>query len=419
MRSASVKILHTSDWHLGKSLGGFSRHQEQQAVLEEICDIADAEKVHAVVIAGDLFDAFNPPAESVDLFYKTLKRLSAGGKRAVIAIAGNHDSPDRIEAPDPLARECGIIFAGYPNTLVHPFSLDTGLEVTKSEPGFLEIKLPGMFIPLRVVITPYANELRIKKQLGLENTEEQLRDALEQTWQEQGNNHLDSNGVNILVSHLLFMNDGDELPEEPEDEKPILHLGGAQAIFTSNLPAPLQYVALGHLHRMQAVDRGQSKVFYSGSPLAYSFSEASQDKYVLVANLQPGENAEISQIKLKKGRRLVRKRFDDVDKAIQWLVDHPTELVEVTLATDNYLTGQERRRLSQAHKGIISIIPEVKNAAVPGQEHTRTINPTDNIETLFSAYFRDRFAGQEPGEGILNLFREVLSTDKEDDTSKT
>src|SRR5512133_365919 len=118
-----MKLLHTSDWHLGKYLNNFSRHEEQQEVLEEICEIAERENVNAVLIAGDLFDTYNPPTESVELFYRILKRLSANGTRAVIAIAGNHDSPERIEAPDPLARECGIIFAGYPNSRVPPFAL--------------------------------------------------------------------------------------------------------------------------------------------------------------------------------------------------------------------------------------------------------------------------------------------------------
>src|SRR5579872_1513255 len=108
-----MKILHTADWHLGKRLENFSRFEEQVEVLDEICQIADNESADVVIIAGDLFDTFNPTSEAVDLFYKTLKRLANDGKRAVVAIAGNHDSPERIEAPDPLARECGIVFAGF------------------------------------------------------------------------------------------------------------------------------------------------------------------------------------------------------------------------------------------------------------------------------------------------------------------
>jgi exonuclease SbcD len=152
-----MKLLHTSDWHLGKYLNSFSRHAEQKEVLQEICEIAESEKVNAVLIAGDLFDTYNPPTESVELFYSILKRLSASGTRAIIAIAGNHDSPERIEAPDPLARECGIIFAGYPNSLVSPFTLESGLRVSKSEEGFISLSMPGIKEPLRILLKPYAN----------------------------------------------------------------------------------------------------------------------------------------------------------------------------------------------------------------------------------------------------------------------
>ena len=88
-----MKILHTADWHLGKRLNEFSRIEEQREVLEEICRIAEEQQVDAVLVAGDLYDTFNPPNEAIELFYKSLHRLAAGGKRAVIGIAGNHDSP--------------------------------------------------------------------------------------------------------------------------------------------------------------------------------------------------------------------------------------------------------------------------------------------------------------------------------------
>ena len=104
-----MKILHTADWHLGKRLDNYSRIEEQIEVMNEICEIADEQNIDLVLVAGDLFDTFNPSVEAVELFYKTLKRLANNGQRPVIAIAGNHDSPDRIDAPDPLARECGII----------------------------------------------------------------------------------------------------------------------------------------------------------------------------------------------------------------------------------------------------------------------------------------------------------------------
>ena len=166
-----MKILHTADWHLGKRLENFSRHDEQVLVLEEICQIADKEAVDVVIIAGDLFDTFNPNAENEDLFYSTCKRLSNNGLRPVVAIAGNHDSPERINAPDPLARANGIVFVGLPNAIVKPFSLSTGLAITQTSEGQISLKLPNYSYPLNLLLTPFTNEFRLKKMFSVENPE--------------------------------------------------------------------------------------------------------------------------------------------------------------------------------------------------------------------------------------------------------
>jgi len=403
-----MKLLHTSDWHLGKHLNNFYRHPEQQAVLQEICEIADREQVDAVIVAGDLFDTYNPPIESTELFYKTLKRLSNNGRRAVIAIAGNHDSPDRIEAPDSLARECGILFAGYPNSLISPFELESGLKVTQSREGFIELKLPDNEIPLRVLLTPYANEFRLKTYLGEEDSEEALRTVLQHKWEETANRYCDTKGVNVLVSHLFFMKKGGELPEEPEDERPILHVGGAQVIYSENIPQHIQYTALGHLHRKQLIDTSPAPVVYAGSPLSCSFSEANQQKFVIIADIQPGKPAEIQEVELTKGKRLLRKRAESMEEAVGWLTAHPNALVELTMATETYLTAEERKRLYAAHDGIVLLIPDVLNKQVHGENTQHSIDLNKSMEELFKDYFRSD-KGQEPSDSIMQLFKEILS----------
>ena len=405
-----MKLLHTSDWHLGKRLEDFSRLEEQQAVLLEICEIADREQVNAIIVAGDLFDTFNPATDAVDLFYKTLKRLSHNGRRAVIAIAGNHDSPDRIEAPDPLARECGIIFAGYPNSVVPPFELESGLKVLQSEEGFLELKLPGIAAPLRMLLTPYANEFRLKTYLEQENSEEELRIVLQEKWQDLAAKYCNESGINMLVTHLFVVKKGDALPEEPTDEKPILHVGGAQVIFTENIPKQIQYTAIGHLHRMHQVDSAPCPVYYSGSPLSYSFAEANQKKFVLLIDAEPEKLAIVSEIELTKGKKLLRKRAEGIDEALLWLTENPDSLVELTMATDTYLTAQERRQLSCAHNGIVTIIPEVRNATEFQLGTKKGIDLTRNMEELFTDYFRHA-KGQEPNDEIIRLFTEILAVE--------
>ena len=407
-----MKLLHTSDWHLGKRLEDFQRIEEQQAVLQEICELADREQVDAVLVAGDLFDNFNPPTEAVDLFYKTLKRLSNNGRRPVIAIAGNHDSPDRIEAPDPLARECGIIFAGYPNSVVTPFEIECGLKILQSSEGFLELQLPGMEIPLRMLVTPYANEFRLKTCLGYENSEEELRELLQQKWKEQADQFCDDKGVNLLVTHLFVVKKGNELPEEPADEKPILHVGGAQAIYTENIPKQIQYTAVGHLHRMHSVDTAPCPVYYSGSPLSYSFGEANQKKYVLLVDAEPGSAAKVREIELTTGKKLLRKRAEGMEDAVQWLTGNPDCLVELTMVTDTFLTAMERKQLSAVHSGIVTIIPEVTNASDVTANGKKTIDLTRSMEELFRDYFKHE-KGQEANDEIIRLFTEILAEDEQ------
>jgi exonuclease SbcD len=405
-----MKLLHTSDWHLGKRLEDFSRIAEQQAVMNEICEIADRENIDAALIAGDLFDTFNPPTEAVDLFYKTLKRLSNNGRRPVIAIAGNHDSPDRIEAPDPLARECGIIFAGYPNSVVAPFELESGLKITRSEPGFFEVQLPGNSVPLRILSTPYASEIRLKTYLSPDDSEEELRQLLQKNWQLLADKYCDADGVNVLLTHLFVAGKGTELPEEPEDEKPILHVGGAQVVYPENIPTQVQYTALGHLHRMH--NAGKSPVYYSGSPLSYSFAEANQKKYVLVVEIEPQLEAEVREVELMQGKKLLRKRAEGMEEALEWLSKNQDCLVELTLVTDTFLTAMERKTIAAAHSGIIAIIPEVQGGIETNTAGTKTIDLSKSMDQLFVDYFRHK-KGQDPNDELIKLFTEIMA--EEDD----
>ena len=402
-----MKILHTADWHLGKRLNAFSRLEEQREVLDEICEIADREAVDAVIVAGDLFDNFNPSSEATELLYSTLHCLSNNGKRAIIAIAGNHDSPERVEVPDALARACGIIFTGYPNTEIKTFRTQSGIEITKTDAGFAELKLPNCTFPLRLILTPYANELRLKKDLGVEDSEDALRIHLQNHWQQLADKYFDNEGVNILVTHLFFMKKGGEIPEEPEDEKPI-NVGGASAIFSENIPTQTQYVALGHLHRYQIIDKKPCPIIYSSSPLAYSFAEENQTKYVVILNAEPNKPIDYQPIALTKGKKLLRAKFENIDEAVAWLEANADALVEITIVSESYLEMNDKRRLQDAHSGLVQIVPEIKSHRNGEIEGTK-IDLSMGMEELFNAYFKQHKVGkgQEPSEGLMAMFKEI------------
>jgi len=400
-----MKILHTADWHLGKRLDRFSRLEEQVLLMDEIVQIADEQNVDLVLIAGDLFDNFNPGVDAVELFYKTLKRLSLNGKRPVIAIAGNHDSPNLINAPDPLARECGIILIGHPKTKINPFET-AYFRISKSEEGFVELILKNSETPIRILHTPYANEIRLKEYFG-ENKEEEINKVLAEKWKQLADQFCDENGINILTAHLYMNKKGAGILEEPEGEKPI-KIGNADLIFSDIIPDQIQYTALGHLHGFQNIGTPEKPVIYSSSLLCYSFSEAGQKKYISVVNAERGKNVSFEKVQLKNGKSLVRKTFDSIDKAVSWLAENQNTFVELTMESPTFLTADERKLLYQAHHGIVYLIPKIKNHEF-NENAVHEINLNQNIESLFQEYFKSKNGGQEANEDLMNLFNEILN----------
>lgn len=401
-----IKILHTADWHLGKRLDSFSRMEEQLSVLEEMIQIADEEEVDLVLIAGDLFDAFNPPVEAIELFYKTLKRLSREGKRPVLAIAGNHDSPDRIDAADPLAKACGIIFIGYPQAVIGESELLDGFKISKTAPGFLEILLPQFSFPIRVLHTAYANEVRLKQFLGTEDKARALQEVLQAHWNRLASEYCDTQGVNVLMTHLFMMQRNGVRLEEPDGEKSI-QVGNADVVYSDAIPTPIQYTALGHLHRHHQIGELARPVVYSGSPLCYSFSEAGQEKYVMLVELSPDTEAVYTKRILQAGRTLFRKTFDDIEVALGWLEENPYTLVELTLVSDTFLSTDDLKRLQGAHDGIVHIIPKVKREGNP-EAGFKTVDLNQDMGSLFSDYFKSRYQ-QDPNPELMALFEELKS----------
>ena len=249
--------------------------------------------------------------------------------------------------------------------------------------------------------------MRLKRYLGGENTDEEMRSLLKAGWNELAEKYCDNLGVNVLVAHLFMMKQGDPVISEPDDERPILHPGGAEAIYTSCIPPAIQFAAIGHLHRKQTVDTSPCPVVYSGSPLSYSFGEVNQDKFVILIDAEPGNEVKIREIMLQSGKRLLRKRFELIDEAVTWLVENQESLVEMTIVSATYLTAVDRKRLLGAHCGII-IIPEMKNPAQGGDAAGLQVDLTRNITDLFVDFFRKE-RGQEPNTEIFELFNEIIS----------
>ena len=419
-----MKILHTADWHLGKRLERFTRLEEQREVMARIVAITQEEDPDLVLVAGDLFDSYNPSSEAQELLYRTLRDLSGDGARAVVAIAGNHDSPDRVTAAEVLARTHGIILLGSPAD--HPPLFQAGVvKVCNAEAGFFELTLDRPScrgVPIRVLTTPYANEERMGRALGTEPQERGEGDGLSREarhlqgivstwWHDVVRRHCKGSGINLMVTHLMFAADPSGEIEEPEGERSINYIGGAPALSPHAIPQEIQYVACGHLHRRQCVD-GPVPVYYSGSPLSYSFAEAGQEKSVTIVEVDVrgslGEEATVSSRPLAVGRRLLRYHASSVQDALSWLAAHPYALVELTITLPDYLSGSERRALHEAHDGIVTIVPVGMETGSAAEGDREQIDPNGEIETLFAAYFRSYYDNEPNGE-VLDLLREILN----------
>lgn len=403
-----MKILHTADWHLGKKLDRFSRIEEQRAVMEEIVQIADTQKIDVVVIAGDLFDNFTPNTDAIELFYKTLKRLSLQGKRPVIAISGNHDAPKLIDAPDPLARECGIFLIGQPFAQVTPIETEN-FSISHSSEGFIELSFAQYPYPLRIIHTAYANEPRLKQELEGDK-QLSINQFLSDRWQHLANTYCDPEGVNILMTHL-FMNPKQGAPlEEPDGERPI-RIGNADMIYTDIVPSQIQYTALGHLHGFKNIGSEEKPILYASSPLCYSFSEAGQQKYVAIIEAEPNKAVSLRKIPLTQGKPLVRKHFASIEEATAWLEENPHVWVELTLELKEYLRAEDRKLLYNTHQGIVFLIPKLlfsTEHALTAELSLQDIN-FENITPLFESYFKYRNGGIAPNKEILDLFHEAIN----------
>lgn len=391
-----------------------SRHAEQKCLLDEIVQLADAEQVDAVVVAGDIYDTYRPGNDSEQLLYRTLKRLTKNNTRPVLVIAGNHDSPDKVTVPSGLASQLGIFMLGKPFQVPDAEFEDGDPETTrvlKIAEGFVEVQIPGNSNPLRVLMTPFASPSRITLQADADTTaHEQVVATLKAHWQDLANTYCDSKGVNLLVSHQFMLKRGGTRYEEDESERRITTLGGADALYTDMIPDGIQYVALGHLHSYIEVQREPMPVIYSSSPMRMSMSEAGQTKQVVIVDLQPGKPAQWYKRELTTGRQLIRHKAASVADALVWLSQHKEAIVELSVECEHGLTSSEVANLKNAHDYIVGTpIPIIQNATDIQLAQTDRLTAYNNQDrpALFRQFFTSR-KGYEPSAELVALFTELM-----------
>jgi len=411
MRSGGMRILHTSDWHLGKHLEGFSRLEEQRVFLKELCQICDEQNIDVVIVAGDVYDTSNPPAQAEKLYYEALKDISDSGKRPVFAIAGNHDNPDRIQAAWPLASEQAILLAGHPKMESYsgPFG---NFNIKGLSDNVFELEIRGE--KLRLGLLPYPSERRLNEVLS-DSDDETLRQA---SYSERLGHIFESmdaqfskEAFNIAVSHIFVMGGS-----TTESERPI-QIGGTLVVDPKHLPKNADYIALGHLHRPQPVRKSEQPAYYAGAPLQYSRSEIGYTKSVSVIEKNGSGEIEITEIPLAMPKPIEVWRCKGIAEALEKCEKHKKRSVWVYLEveTDQVLSQSEIKALKELKPDLLSIMPILeKQDDIEGESKPEE----KGFECLFTEYY-EHIRGIKPGDQLQALLGSILNDEVDHEADQT
>jgi exonuclease SbcD len=379
-----MRLLHTSDWHLGRSFHGASLLGEQAEAIARIAELASTYAVDAVLIAGDLYDRAIPPAEAVALFNDALARLSSGGT-AVIAIAGNHDSHVRVSVYDPLLSAFGVTIRGDVRRAHEP------VLVTPRAGG------PPVAIYPLPYLEPAVDGPALAGSPGRLRHEEVTRLALERIRADlQGRPQHRS----VLVAHT-FVAGGETSESERE-----LTIGNVDRVSVAAF-AGFDYVALGHLHASQQLDG--PRVAYSGTPLAYSFSEQHHVKSVRIVELAADGTPTVEVVPLGVGRPLCT-----LQGPIEELCSDPahaaaSEARVRAILTDESLPLQAMARLRARFPHIAELRHEPPGVArAGGVERHRQVRQASSPLELATAFFRDQ-QGRPASQEEADLLQAALA----------
>ena len=400
-RGDFLKILHTSDWHLGKYLDKYSRIEEQEKFINELEQICNDEKIDLIIIAGDIYDTTNPPILAEKLFFNAMKRLSLNGKRPIVIVSGNHDSASKLISPSPLAYEFGIIIQGMLNTVANIGKYEN-FEITRAGEGFFEIEInneKAVFLTLPYITEKNINEVIFKSDEEIDMQKEfsdKIKDILNNLSKNYG-----KDTINIIVSHL-FVKGG----IETDSERKIQSIGGTYAIDPKVFPKNTQYVALGHLHRCQQVKQVECLAYYSGSPIRYSQSEINYEKVVLVLDIEANKEPTIKKIPLTDYKPIDVFKCNSYEEALKFCEDisNKDSYAFIEILTQDFITGEQIRTLRETKKDIISIIlkTDIEEKIIYEVEEEKNI-----LEQFKEFYIYKK--GKDAPEEILDMFLDILN----------
>jgi len=325
-----MKILHTSDWHIGQNFMGKSRLEEHEAFLSWLLEIIKEKEIEVLIVAGDIFDTGTPPNYALELYYNFLKQLSSiNSLNTTIITAGNHDSISTLKAP---------------KQLLEVLNVQVITSGDESENEVIEIKKDDELQAI-VCAVPFLRDSVIRESISgqtISQKEKVANSGIKAYYENTYKKALDLKGDKdiplIATGHLTTV--GSRTSESERD----IYIGGTLDIGGDYLGSLFDYVALGHLHINQTV--GANHVRYSGSPIPLSFSESKNTQKVNIVNFN--ETLEVEEIAIPLKRKLILLKGDSeaIKKELKTITDK-TAWIEVHIKDDNPLVAnQEIRELA-------------------------------------------------------------------------
>ncbi len=405
-----MKVLHTSDWHIGRTLYGRKRYEEFEAFLNWLAGTIQQNEVDTLLVAGDVFDTSSPSNRAQELYYRFLCRVSTSTCRHVVVVAGNHDSPSFLNAPRELLKALNVYVVGDASS-----NPEDEVFVLRNRQGVPE---------LIVCAVPYLRDRDIRvAEAGesIEDKERKLIDGIRTHYAavaalaEHKREELGADIPIVATGHLFTAGgqtvDGDGVRE--------LYVGSMAHVTAGVFPACFNYLALGHLHVPQKVN-GSETMRYSGSPLPMGFSEAKQKKSVCQVEFH-GKSASVELIDVPEFQKLERIKgdVDEISNRILELSAENSQWWLEVIYDGAGVVGDLRERLEEAVSGTQIEILRTKNNRiidrVLGQAHEKETLDDLNVDDVFERCLAVHDVPEDQWPELLQAYRETISSLHEDD----
>lgn len=376
-----MKIVHTGDWHIGKVVNEFSMIEDQRFYLDRIIDLLKEEKADVFIIAGDIYDRSVPPAEAVELLDNILNKIILELNIPVLAISGNHDSPERLSFGNKLLVDKKLYIEGLFNK-----------EIKK-------VTLKDKYGNVNFYLLPYVDPAKIRLAFG--NDEVKTHDDGMNFLMNNLKSQIKEGERNVLITHGYITNYSEGVDEsylEVSDSERPLSMGGTELVDVKNFDL-FNYVALGHLHGPQKV--GSDKVRYSGSLLKYSVSEWKQNKSVSIIELNgDGEvKVQLKELPVLRDLRVIRGPLEELLKREN---HHGTNLEDYV-----FVELTDEGEILDAISKIRAVFPNVM-----GLKMVNLVNGNLDSKTSASGNFREKSMEELFNEFYMNLKGKPMDEDR-------